>query len=286
MSFAPWIKIEITTPDKPEVVAMAARLRMKDPDTVTGKLVRLWCWADANSVDGHDLAITREFIDRLTYCRGFAAAMESVGWLVEQGGLLSFPRFDRHNGDSAKKRASEARKKQRQRAGDGSGKNVPTPAGQNRGPEEEIESGERERADEASPESPFAEVSRWVLTMRPEWSASPALNAAEEQAMRKNLPALARITPEVQAVMRRYLAAKLPEGSAGWQPRQRLRFIETAGDVAAQAVAWDHGAGGQSRPAEDIPAGFLEWARERYPASKPRILWSSESARNEWKKSA
>lgn len=30
MSFAPWIKIETTLPDKPEVIAMAAMLKPRD----------------------------------------------------------------------------------------------------------------------------------------------------------------------------------------------------------------------------------------------------------------
>jgi hypothetical protein len=289
MSFSPWIKIETTLPDKPEVIAMAARLRMKDPDTVTGKLVRIWVWADANSIDGHQLAITPAFIDRLTACKGFAAAMEAVGWLVIGGdGLLSFPGFDRHNGDSAKKRATEARKKQKQRGGKDcdTGTNVPPPPGQTGGPEEEIELGERERAGgSADPKSPAA-VFRRICGLRPEWSASPEPSDAEAAALTRNLRALQAIEPGTWAAMRDYLAAKLPEGSAGWQPRQRLRAIETAGDVAAQAMSWRHGAGAKARPAGDgIPAAFLTWAKERHPASNPRILWATERARADWEAS-
>lgn len=287
MSFDPWIKIERNTPDKPEVVAMAARLRMKDPDTVTGKLVRLWAWADANSVDGHDISITRAFVDRLTACKGFAAAMESVGWLEGRDGLLSFPRFGRHNGDSAKKRATEARKKQNQRGGkkDEAGTNVPPPPGQTGGPEIEVYSGERERAGLApDSNSPVAIFFR-ICELRPEWSASSVPSAAEGQALARNLAAIQSIEPATWDAMREYLAAKLPEGAAGWQPRQRLRFIESAGDVAAQAVAWKHGAGAKARPAGDgIPAGFVTWAKENHPASNPRILWATERARAEWLK--
>lgn len=155
MSFAPWIKIETTLPDKPEVIAMAAMLKVRDSDAIVGKLVRLWAWADQNSIDGHGIAITREFIDRLCNLRGFSAALQSVGWLVLEAGLLTFPHFARHNGHSAKARASEVRKKQSQRTRDKrpaksppecpapTGTNVPAPSGQNRGPEEEIE-GEEE----------------------------------------------------------------------------------------------------------------------------------------------
>lgn len=142
MSFH-WIKVETNTPDKPEVIAMARVLRLKDPDTVTGKLLRVWAWADANSVDGHNLSITPEFIDRITACRGFARAMQAVGWLQHgENGLLSFPGFERHNGESAKKRAMESRKKQRQRgtkAGQEAGQMSRSEGGQNGGPEKEKE---------------------------------------------------------------------------------------------------------------------------------------------------
>jgi len=104
-----WIKIEVTTPDKPEVVAMAAALRV-DQDAVAGKLFRVWAWADANSVNGEALPVTAAFLDRLTNRRGFADAMRSVGWVTGEDGSLSFPRFDRHNGASAKGRAESNRR--------------------------------------------------------------------------------------------------------------------------------------------------------------------------------
>ncbi len=104
-----WIKVEHTTPDKPEVIKMAAMLRI-DPDAVTGKLIRVWIWADANTVDGSAVPATMAFIDRHTHCKRFAAAMRDVGWLTGEDGALHFPEFDRHNGNSAKARAETARR--------------------------------------------------------------------------------------------------------------------------------------------------------------------------------
>lgn len=98
-----WIKIECATPDKPEVVAMAAELGI-DQDCVVGKLLRLWIWADSNSVTGNALSVTFAFVDRYTYCPGFGEALKNVGWFAGSDGQLSFPNFDRHNGESAKKR--------------------------------------------------------------------------------------------------------------------------------------------------------------------------------------
>lgn len=139
-----WIKIEITTPDKPEVVAMATHLRV-DQDAVVGKLLRLWGWANLNSENGEALPITEAFVDRLTNQRRFASALRHVGWLTGTDGALCFANFDRHNGSSAKARAMENRKKASQRQRDKTGTNVPMPAGHSTGPkpgpeiEEEID---------------------------------------------------------------------------------------------------------------------------------------------------
>jgi len=113
---ADWIKLEMTTPDKPEVVTLAAALRL-DQDAVLGKLVRVWIWADQNSVRGDAMAITSAFLDRLTGKRGFAAALRAVGWLAGQDGALTFPSFTRHNGITAKARAESNRRMARSRGG-------------------------------------------------------------------------------------------------------------------------------------------------------------------------
>ena len=109
-----WIKFEITTPDKPEVIRMADIMHL-DQDAVVGKLLRLWVWADANSIAAGGMMITEAFIDRLTARKGFAAAMRAVGWLLGDAGSLSFPNFDRHNGVTAKARAESNRRMKKTR---------------------------------------------------------------------------------------------------------------------------------------------------------------------------
>jgi hypothetical protein len=110
----PWIKIETATPDKPEICAIASRLRM-DEDMVVGKLVRLWSWVALNRINGNDLGVTLEFIDKLVSRKGFSAALQKAGWLIEQGGKLSIPNFDRHNSDLAKTRALTSQRVARHR---------------------------------------------------------------------------------------------------------------------------------------------------------------------------
>lgn len=99
-----WIKVEQTTPDKPEVVKMASILGI-DQDAVVGKLIRLWVWADQNSVNGNDVSVTDSFLDRITFCSGFSVALRNVGWLNGKNSCLMLPNFDRHNGQTAKNRA-------------------------------------------------------------------------------------------------------------------------------------------------------------------------------------
>lgn len=100
-----WIKIEVATPDKPEVVQMSNILGI-DQDAVVGKLIRLWIWGDQQTVDGNALSVTEMFIDRCTYCPGFASALRTVGWLDGRDSRLSIPNFARHNGKPAKQRAN------------------------------------------------------------------------------------------------------------------------------------------------------------------------------------
>lgn len=103
-----WIKLEVITPDKPEIFRLAEILNI-DPDAALGKVIRFWVWADQQMIDGNAECnahgVTKRAIDRITFMNGFADALIQVGWLNEIGGLLSLPNFERHNGKSSKKRA-------------------------------------------------------------------------------------------------------------------------------------------------------------------------------------
>ena len=103
------------TPDKPEVQQIADALGM-DPDTVVGKLVRLWIWADQQTYDGNAGTVTRALLDRIAGQEGFTNAMILTPWLDEKRGRLVFPNFARHNGKSAKTRALAGKRQQEHRA--------------------------------------------------------------------------------------------------------------------------------------------------------------------------
>ena len=109
-----WIKVQTCTPDKPEVHLIAERLGI-DPDAVTGKLIRIWCWADQQTVDGNARSVTKTLLDRVSGVTGFSEMLLQVGWLEESSSGFCFPNFDRHNGNSAKTRASVAKRVEKHR---------------------------------------------------------------------------------------------------------------------------------------------------------------------------
>ncbi len=109
-----WIKIETVTCDKPEVCVVATQLKV-DPDMVVGKLVRLWSWAEVNRINGNEMNVTYDFIDKVVGKKGFAAALAKAGWLRTVGDKLQFPNFGRHNGPSGKGRALTAQRVSRHR---------------------------------------------------------------------------------------------------------------------------------------------------------------------------
>lgn len=111
-----WIKVECSTPDKPEVFRAARRLGI-DRDQVFGLLIRLWAWFDQNSVDGHVDGVTSTDVDGLVGLPGFCEAIRSVGWLEfdDDKEIITLPNFERHNGETAKKRALKNKRQERWR---------------------------------------------------------------------------------------------------------------------------------------------------------------------------
>ena len=99
-----WIKFETTTLDKPEVFDMAAYLGI-DPDAVVGKCLRVWSWFDSHSRDGNAPVTVLALLNRVAGVANFTNAMQKVGWLLIDGPTVSLPKFDRHNGKTAKVRA-------------------------------------------------------------------------------------------------------------------------------------------------------------------------------------
>lgn len=147
-----WIKMRHALTYDPAVVEIA-RVCKLDEFGVVGRLHAVWSWLDQHSENGTDVRISSAFLDRLTACPGFAEAMRTVSWISGRDGALTFPDYTTHNGETAKHRASEAKRKaeQREQAGHrdkcpgNTGTNVPHHAG----PEK--------RREDTTPHSPPAE---------------------------------------------------------------------------------------------------------------------------------
>jgi len=92
--------------DDPRVASLCDALSC-DEARVCGGLFRLWSLADTHSTDGR-LQYSAAALNRKVGIDGFAEAMQAVGWLASVDGLMTLPRFDEHNGRSAKRRAQEA----------------------------------------------------------------------------------------------------------------------------------------------------------------------------------
>lgn len=111
-----WIKVEKSTAQKAEIIRLA-RLLSINPDQALGIVIRFWSWADDNTVDGRVDGVALQDVDALLTVPGLCAALKVIGWLnhditKEQ---ITIPKFDRHNGESAKKRALTNRRQSKWR---------------------------------------------------------------------------------------------------------------------------------------------------------------------------
>ena len=104
-----WIKMRTNLWDDPRVSAMADQLDCGEA-TVIGGLYWLWSVADDHSEDGFLPGMSFRSIDRKTGIEGFAAALSAIHWIEEMDNGIQIPKFDEHNGRSAKKRAVDAKR--------------------------------------------------------------------------------------------------------------------------------------------------------------------------------
>lgn len=118
-----WLKVEICTPDKPEIFSIAAELDL-DPDVVFARLFRFWVWADQQT-ECNAFVTQVCAVDHVVGVKGFADALQKVGWLVPTKQGFELPNFNRHNGKTAKKRAQTLKRVKRNRNADGVTKALP-----------------------------------------------------------------------------------------------------------------------------------------------------------------
>jgi hypothetical protein len=98
----------------PKVVRMSSALGA-DRFRIAGGLLSVWCLFDTHSEDGCLIGYSEKMLDELAAWSGFSAAMMLVGWLEKDGESLMLPRFEEHNGSSAKRRAQDTNNKRERR---------------------------------------------------------------------------------------------------------------------------------------------------------------------------
>lgn len=113
----PWIKMRNNLATDPAVIGAAMRFGV-DEDLIVGKLHKLWAWADTHTQDGCVDWANTAWLDRFLGMEGISAHLIDAGWLATTEHGLTIPHFDRHNGQSAKRRAANAKHKQTGRTPD------------------------------------------------------------------------------------------------------------------------------------------------------------------------
>ena len=113
-----WIKMRVDLQSHPKVVRILSAMRPQDVQTKTDKfrviggLHAVWAVFDAHCEDGVLNGYTPDALDHIIGWDGFSSALISVGWLVENdGSSLEMPEFLEHNGQSAKRRAEDQKRK-------------------------------------------------------------------------------------------------------------------------------------------------------------------------------
>lgn len=111
-----WIKMRADLRRHPKVVRMASALDA-DKLRVIGGLHAVWSLFDEQTEDGLLEGYSPKALDDEIAWPGFADAMQAIGWLEydKEYGLFA-PEFDEHNGQSAKRRAQETKRKRQERA--------------------------------------------------------------------------------------------------------------------------------------------------------------------------
>ena len=110
-----WIPVRTDLHEDPAVITIAASIGL-DEYEVTGRLLRLWSWANRQLPTGEAPGVTAEWIDRHVAAPGFASAMQKAGWLLIEDGKVVFPNFERWNSQSAKRRIEKTMQKRIERS--------------------------------------------------------------------------------------------------------------------------------------------------------------------------
>ena len=103
-----WIPMRVALRETHQVFSISEATGL-EVDTVVGKLLRLWGWFDQHTENGN-APVTLVYADRVAECAGFAQAMQKVGWLTIENGVMSVTEFDKYFSQGGKRRLLTARR--------------------------------------------------------------------------------------------------------------------------------------------------------------------------------
>ena len=117
---AKWIKVETHTPDKAEIRHIARLCHCTKAEAFLA-FFRVFVWLDEQTDDGHVDFFTPGDADDISGLEGFGDALQEVRWVTFSPGGAVVSNWDRHNGQSAKRRCMEAERKRAVRMESGQG---------------------------------------------------------------------------------------------------------------------------------------------------------------------
>ena len=115
---AKWIKVETHTPDKAEIRHIARLCHCTRAEAFLA-FFRVLVWLDEETDDGHVDFFTPADADEIAGVEGFGAALQEVGWVTFSPAGAVVSNWDRHNGQSAKRRCLDAERKRSVRMASG-----------------------------------------------------------------------------------------------------------------------------------------------------------------------
>lgn len=256
-----WIKFDSSLPEKPETLAITAKMGWDDPDLTVGKLMRLFRWFDQHTTDGNADGVTSTLLDRVLGVTGFTECVATVGWIVVTEDGISLANFDRHNGATAKSRAQGAKRAATHRgntssnASSNGGSNAdgvtrPSPREEKRREDKDNTpqpptGGRQRRSDAGDEPEGFGEF----------WSAYP--RKVGKDAARK---AFAKRKPDAELLAKMLAAVAIQAKSTQWQ-RDGGQYIPHPSTWLNEG-RWNDGEGAaqggdsESRPQWALQAGF------------------------------
>ena len=107
---AKWIKIETHTPDKAEMRHIARICCCSKAEAFLA-FFRVFVWLDEQTEDGHVAYFTAADADEIGGLKSFGDALQEVHWIIFGPTGAVVANWDRHNGQSAKRRCLDAERK-------------------------------------------------------------------------------------------------------------------------------------------------------------------------------